>query len=123
MTDATTHAVEPAAIFGRIAQLFEDSYRLERIAAYSPERVLFVSWDLVLKRHVALRVHLHPNSPAGAWFIREAEVLARLDHEAIRRVYAAGFVDDLAYRTSNWLEGESLAEAVERGAPARPGAR
>src|SRR5207244_2116894 len=50
-----------------------------------------------------------------AWFLRETETLAALDHPAIRHVYAAGLLGRFAYRTANWVEGESLAEALRRG--------
>src|SRR5207247_2602230 len=60
-------------------------------------------------------VHLASDSPGRAWFLRETETLAALDHPAIRHVYAAGVVGSFAYRTANWVEGESLAEALRRG--------
>src|SRR5213076_975828 len=43
------------------------------------------------------------------------ETLAALDHPAIRHVYAAGFAGGFAYRTANWVDGESLADALRRG--------
>ncbi len=48
--------------------------------------------------------------------MRETETLAALDHPTIRHVYAAGEVAGFAYRTANWIEGESLADALRRGA-------
>src|SRR5207247_9319625 len=71
--------------------------------------------DRLLKRSVALRVHLVPDGPGRAWFLRENETLAALDHPAIRHVYAAGFAGGFAYRTANWVDGESLADALRRG--------
>src|SRR5258705_12182097 len=47
--------------------------------------------------------------------MRETETLAQLDHPAIRHVYAAGEIASFAYRTANWIEGESLADALRRG--------
>src|SRR5258705_2086209 len=47
--------------------------------------------------------------------MRETETLAQLDHPAIRHVYAAGEIATFAYRTANWIEGESLADALRRG--------
>src|SRR5213592_2222844 len=83
--------------------------------AATPERAVYHAWDRVLKRSVALHVHLAPDSPGRAWFLRETETLAALDHPAIRHVYAAGVVGTFAYRTANWVEGESVAEALRRG--------
>jgi eukaryotic-like serine/threonine-protein kinase len=64
---------------------------------------------------VALRVHLLPGTPGRAWFLRETETLAALDHPSIRHAYAAGEVGAFAYRTANWIDGESLADALRRG--------
>ena len=72
--------------------------------------------DELLKRRVSLRVNFYPTTPTRAWFLREAEALAQLDHPAIRHVYDAGVVGDLAYRVGNWIDGEGL----QRGGAARP---
>lgn len=98
-----------------IAPALEPSYRLDQLVAVSGERALYRAWDRLLKRHVSLRVHLMPEAPGRAWFLRETETLAALDHPAIRHVYAAGLVGSYAYRTANWIEGESLADALRRG--------
>jgi serine/threonine-protein kinase len=99
----------------RVARALAPAFRLDERPACSAERVLYRAWDRLLKRPVALRVHLAPESPDGAWFLRETETLAALDHPAIRHVYAAGVVEGFAYRTTNWIEGESLAAALRRG--------
>ena len=95
--------------------VLETAFRLDQRVVLSPERALYRAWDRMLKRYVALRVHLEPDSPGRAWFLRETETLAALDHPAIRHVYAAGIVGTYAYRTANWIEGEGLAEALRRG--------
>ncbi len=106
--------IDPVALFNRLSQVFGRSYRPERLVASSAERALCLAWDMILKRRVALRVHLLPEVPGRDWFLRESEVLARVDHPGFRRVYAAGAEQELVYRVSNWIEGESLAEATAR---------
>jgi serine/threonine-protein kinase len=105
----------PLTIFERVEAALGQRYRLETMVAASRERVLFTAQDKLLSRRVSLRVNLYPNDRTRAWFLREAEALAQLDHPAIRHVYDAGVIGDVAYRVGNWIEGESLQEAVQRG--------
>lgn len=99
----------------RANEVFGHRYRLEHLVAFSEERVLFCAFDLTLKRRVSLRLNFWPEEPVRSWFLREAESLAALDHPAIRHIYDAGVTEDIAYRVGNWIEGESLESAVERG--------
>jgi len=98
-----------------LTEALEPAFRLEHLVALSRERALYQAWDGMLKRFVALRVHLSPDSPGRAWFLRETETLAALDHPAIRHAYHAAVVGPFAYRTANWIDGESLATAIRRG--------
>jgi serine/threonine-protein kinase len=97
-----------------VAAALEPSFRMALVAA-TPERVVYQAWDRILKRYVALHVHLEPDAPGRAWFLRETETLAALDHPTIRHVYGAGVSGRFAYRTANWVDGESLADALRRG--------
>jgi len=97
------------------ARIFGEHYEQAELVAESEERVLYRALDRLLQRPVALRAHLRPESPGRAWFLRETQVLARLDHPSIRHVYSAGFADGIAYRSGNWIDGESLADACARG--------
>lgn len=105
----------PILAFERTREALGPRYRLERIAAASTARVLFEAYDETLKRRVSLRINFYTDPSTRAWFLREAEALGQLDHPAIRHVYDAGIVGDLAFRVGNWLEGEGLHQAVERG--------
>src|SRR6266540_1401169 len=108
-------ATPPTELMDGLARALAPAFRLDQLVAQSPERAMYRAWDRLLKRYVALRVHFAPQSPGRAWFLRETETLAALDHPAIRHVYAAGLVGSFAYRTATWVEGESLAEALRRG--------
>ena len=105
----------PIGLLDEAIRALEPGFRLDNLVALSPERALYQAWDRFLKRHVAIRVHLLPGTPGRAWFVRETETLAALDHPAIRHAYAAGEIGTFAYRTANWIEGESLADALRRG--------
>ncbi|MGE3526938.1 MAG: serine/threonine-protein kinase [Gemmatimonadales bacterium] len=104
----------PLTLIQRTDTALGHRYRIERMVAASRERVLFCAWDLLLKRWVSLRINFYSDESLRGWFLREAESLALLDHPAIRHVYDAGVVDDLAYRVGNWIDGEGLQEAVAR---------
>src|SRR5829696_869001 len=107
--------VEPHRYYERANAALGNRYRLERTVAVSLERVLFEAQDLILRRRVSLRVNFYSDEPTRVWFVREAEALGRLDHPAIRHVYDAGVSGDLAYRVGNWIEGEGLQGALQRG--------
>ncbi|HEX4574025.1 MAG TPA: serine/threonine-protein kinase [Gemmatimonadales bacterium] len=110
-----TQATPPVALLDELVRALEPAFQLNELVAGSPERVLYHAWDRLLKRPVGLRVHLVADSPERAWFLRDTETLAALDHPAIRHVYAASVVGSFAYRTENWIQGEGLAEALRRG--------
>ena len=109
------HVTDPAGFYSRTDAALGQRYRLDGIVAVSRERVLFRAHDLLLKRQVSLRVNFYSDDATRAWFMREAEALSQLDHPAIRHVYDAGVVGDLAYRVGSWIEGEGLDVAVRRG--------
>ncbi|MFI5234945.1 MAG: serine/threonine-protein kinase [Gemmatimonadales bacterium] len=105
----------PLAIHDRLQAALGDRYRLDTLIASSRERVLYAAYDPVLNRPVSLRVNFYTDDQIRRWFLREAEALGQLDHPAIRHAYDAGIIGDIAYRVGNWIEGESLLEAVQRG--------
>ena len=116
MTDPTTApAPDPVLAFERTSAALGTRYRLERIAASNADRVLFEAFDETLKRRVSIRINFYRDDRSRTWFLRSAEALGQLDHPAIRQVYDAGVVGDLAYRIGNWIDGEPLEEAVRRG--------
>jgi serine/threonine protein kinase len=105
----------PVGLLDEAIRALEPSFRLDTLVALSPERALYHAWDRLLKRHVAIRIHLSATGAGRAWFLRENETLAALDHHTIRHVYTSGEMATFAYRTSNWIDGESLADSLRRG--------
>ena len=101
--------------FERAEQALGARYRLERVIAANNERILFVGIDRALNRRVSIRVNFYFDDSTRTWFLREAEALAQLDHPAIRHVYDVAVVGDVAYRVGNWVDGESLLDAAQRG--------
>lgn len=109
------HVTDPAGYFLRTERALGHRYQPEQIVAVSAERVLFRARDITLHRQVSLRVNFQSSDAIRAWFMREAETLAQLNHPAIRHIYDAGVTGDLAYRVGTWIEGEGLDEASRRG--------
>jgi serine/threonine protein kinase len=107
----------PAGLLDDVLRVLQPAFRLDNLIALSSERALYHAWDRTLKRPLTIRVHLTADASGSgrAWFMRETETLAQLDHPTIRHVYAAGEIANFAYRTANWIEGESLADALRRG--------
>lgn len=112
---AASPAPDPVRAFEGAEAVLGQRYRLERLVAAGVGRALFAARDRVLNRAVSIRVQFDPDAATRAWFLREAEALAQLDHPAIRHVYDVGITGSLAYRVGNWIEGEGLHEAVQRG--------
>src|SRR2546425_7460873 len=108
---AMTPPIPPAVLLDDVVRALAPAFRLDQRVAAAPERTVYHAWDRVLKRSVALHVHLVPDSPGRAWFLRETETLAALDHPTIRHVSAAALVDTFAYRTANLVAGRNLPEA------------
>ena len=111
---------DPGTCFEVTRRALGARFRLDRLVAISAERALFEAFDETLKRRVSLRVHVGPDAPGRAWFMREAEALGQLDHPAIMHVYEAGAAGDAAYRVGNWIDGEGLQAAIGRGPRAIP---
>ena len=101
-------SLDLAALFVEAQRVFESQFLLERTIAASQTRILFVARDVVLKRRVVLRIHLRAGTRSRQWFERETELLAALDHRAIRAAYAGGYKGEWAYRVGKWIDGESL---------------
>ena len=108
-------AITDLNLVERVEAKLGPRYRIIRVVARSPDRVLFEATDTLLKRHVSIRINIWSGQEARTWFLLEAEALAQLDHPAIRHVYDVGTSDELAWRIGNWVEGEGLHEAVKRG--------
>ena len=105
----------PERLLERIESALGSRFRLDHAVAVSPERLLFRAFDRLLHRTVSLRINADTSDALRRWFLAEAEALGRLDHPAIRHVYEASVTGDIAYRVGNWIEGESLADAIARG--------
>lgn len=106
--------VDPVSLFAEVEERFHDHFDILQLVAASPERALFLVRDKTLKRRVALRIQLTPQTPERRWFECETQLIAALDHPVLRPVYVAGSVGDWVYRVSKWIDGEAVLDAVQR---------
>lgn len=100
-----------------------DAFRIERELGRGGMGVVYLAWDTVLERRVALK--LLPESALGsagsiARFRREARAAAALSHPSIVPVYSSGESQGRHWIASEFVDGPTLASmiATRRGADA-----
>lgn len=94
-------------------------YRLEKLAGHGGYGEVWRATDTVLKRTVALKLPLphHVMSPEHrSRFLREAQHVASLNFSGIVPVYDFGENADGVFIASEFIEGETLAKRLKRGA-------
>jgi serine/threonine protein kinase len=94
-------------------------YRIERPLAAGGMGQVYLATDTRLHRTVAVKVL--PPTLAGdpqfrARFDREAQTIAALVHPHICTIHDVGYQDGVAFLVMEYLEGETLAARLERGA-------
>jgi Tol biopolymer transport system component len=75
--------------------------------------------DTRLDRTVAIKVlleHLSSNADLKQRFEREAKSISSLNHPRICQLYDVGWQDGVSYLVMEYLEGETLAERLKKGA-------
>ncbi|MEJ2207239.1 MAG: protein kinase, partial [Gemmatimonadota bacterium] len=80
---------------------------------------VFLATDTRLGREVAIKVlpqHLSANPEVRARFEREARTISSLNHPHICTLHDVGRVDDTDYLVMELVEGETLAQRLEKGA-------
>jgi serine/threonine protein kinase len=86
--------------------------------------VVYLARDTELGRPVAVKVladNLADDVELRRRFVREARLAARLSHPNVVGVYDAGEEDDRPYIVMECVDGESLAERLQRDGPLDPG--
>lgn len=105
---------------GRLAQ-----FRVLRLLGQGGMGMVFLAEDLALQRRVALKV-MRPELGQGddrAWqrFLREARCMASLKHDHLVTVYQAGQEGSVVWLAMELLEGETLADWIDRHPRPAPG--
>src|SRR5262245_3244260 len=91
-------------------------YRLQRQIGRGGMGVVFEAYDERLQRSVAIKTIL-PSSEPGMRdrFLREARAAAAVSHPHICQLFEIGEHDGEPFLAMELLEGESLADRLERG--------
>ena len=103
----------------RPGSVFANRFAIDRIAGSGGMGTVYRAVDQATERTVALKLlHSRGSSKADTdRFLREAEILAALDHPAIVAHVAHGqTAEGDCYLAMEWLDGEDLAQRLERGA-------
>ncbi|HSQ62502.1 MAG TPA: serine/threonine-protein kinase, partial [Polyangiaceae bacterium] len=99
----------------RTGEVVANRFELDHLAGSGGMGAVWRARDRETGGTVALKVML-AHTTDRARFVREAEVLGRLRHDAIVRYVAHGVTDDgLPYLAMQWLDGCDLATRLTRG--------
>jgi serine/threonine-protein kinase len=103
----------------RLKTALADRYRIEHALGEGGMATVYLAEDLKHQRKVAIKV-LKPDVAAAigaARFLREIEIAAQLQHPHIVSVYDSGIAAGLLYYVMPHIDGESLADRIERDGP------
>lgn len=95
-------------------------YELEDVAGVGGTAVVYRARDLRLDRPVALKLigpHLAADPMVRERLNREAMLAAAVRHPNIAPVFEAGEHDGTIYLARGWVDGDTLAQLVDRDAP------
>jgi hypothetical protein len=101
----------------RLRQATSPGLEIDRELGSGAMGVVFLGRDPVLDRPVAIKV-LRPEAATASSaerFLREARVLAKVDHPNIVTIHQAGQAGGLFYFVMDRIEGETLADRLARG--------
>ena len=99
----------PPATIGR--------YELRERIAHGGMGVLYLAFDPVTEREVALKVLRVDSDDLRERFLREARLAARLQHPNIVTIYDVGAHEDQPFIAMEFIAGETLGQLVYRKAP------
>ncbi|HKR62196.1 MAG TPA: serine/threonine-protein kinase, partial [Thermoanaerobaculia bacterium] len=95
-------------------------YRIERRLGEGGMGAVYLAEEIALSRRVAIKVvsdRIARDAEVRARFLREARLLATVEHPNVVRVYTFGSVEDRPYLVMEYVEGETLAERIQRTGP------
>ena len=107
----------PDGLDSRLAEVLGGQYDLVRLLGAGGMGRVWLARDRTLERDVAIKVVAEELSSSPQFrerFLREARTVARLRHDGIVSVYAAGDAGGVLYFVMEFVRGESLRELLQR---------
>lgn len=94
--------------------VFIGPYRLEQRLGRGGQGEVHLAFDTRLHRHVALKtLHAVESDAARRALLREASVVAGLDHPNLCTVYEVGTADGIDFVAMRYVKGRTLAQYIE----------
>lgn len=91
-----------------------DRFQIKKELGRGGMGVVYLVYDPVLKRDVALKTVLSQDSEGVRRFLHEAKTMAKLNHPNIVKIYDIGQDGETPYFTMEFIEGKNLAELVQK---------
>ena len=94
-------------------------YRIDALIGQGGMGAVYLATDEMLGRQVAIKVLREDADPEGSAterFRSEAQILSRLDHPYILRLYGFSRHEGVLYMVTEFVRGEALQRRLERGA-------
>lgn len=106
-----------------VGDVIADKYLIKTELGRGAYGVVFGCDQVDVGRYVAVKTLLPQAFLKGEIvqrFHREAQLISRLDHPNVIRLFDYGVHDDLLYMAVEFVSGETLAKLIERSAPMAP---
>ena len=106
-----------SALLERLRAALAPEYHVERELASGGMGMVFLGRDSALDRPVAIKI-IRPelwSAQAAERFLREARLLATLNHPNVVSIYQVGERGGFSFCVMEYLEGETLAERLTKG--------
>lgn len=97
--------------------VFDERFQVLKSLGEGGMGTVYLAEQLELNRQVAIKILLESaqDAESGARFLREGQVLAKLQHANIVKVYGFAIASNKPYLVMEYLQGRSLRKAIDDG--------
>jgi predicted Ser/Thr protein kinase len=112
LAEGAVESEDPEALLGLFPLRGTDRYRPELYLGDGGMGRVFLAFDTLLKRRVALKFFRTSLPREARVFRREAQSQARIDHPHVAKVFEAGELEGIPFLCMQYIHGPSLARAA-----------